>query len=131
MLTGRVVAGDPLAAASSAALQYVTDGNRGFSRARSGKGFRYLDANGRAVRDAATLSRIRALAIPPAWTRVWNSSNPHSTTGKFGQDLSRQIRRRIGTAPVVEANALHVGALRAIEPVVARYLDKARRKLRA
>jgi DNA topoisomerase-1 len=38
---------------------------------RCGSGFRYTDAAGRPVRSAAALRRIRALAIPPAWTRVW------------------------------------------------------------
>jgi DNA topoisomerase-1 len=30
-----------------------------------------MDATGRPVRDPGTLDRIRALAIPPAWTDVW------------------------------------------------------------
>src|SRR5438132_728299 len=33
--------------------------------------FRYLDAHGREIQDAATLERIEGLAIPPAWTDVW------------------------------------------------------------
>ncbi len=86
MLSGRVVAGDPEAAASSAALQYVSDDDGGLSRARSGKGFRYADAKGRAVRDAATLSRIRALAIPPAWTTVWISAVPDGHIQATGRD---------------------------------------------
>jgi DNA topoisomerase-1 len=35
------------------------------------RAFRYLRADGGVVRDAATLARIRSLAIPPAWTDVW------------------------------------------------------------
>lgn len=53
------------------------------------------------------------------------------TTGKLGTQLARQIRRRIGTGTVVEPGALHVDALRAIEPIVARYLDTARRRKHA
>ncbi len=86
MLTGRVVAGDPIAAASSAALQYVSDDDKGISRARSGRGFRYADAKGRVVRDPATLSRIRALAIPPAWTNVWISPDPDGHIQATGRD---------------------------------------------
>src|SRR5688572_9412370 len=86
MLASRVVEGDPLAAASAVALQYVTDADSGISRTRSGKGFRYTDANGRAVRDAATLSRIRALAIPPAWTHVWISADPDGHIQATGRD---------------------------------------------
>ena len=39
-------------------------------RQARGKGFRYLDADGAPVRDAATLARIRSLAIPPAYRDV-------------------------------------------------------------
>jgi DNA topoisomerase I len=38
---------------------------------RSGRGFRYTDADGRTVRDRLVLERIRSLVIPPAWTDVW------------------------------------------------------------
>ena len=33
--------------------------------------FSYLSPTGRAVKDPATLRRIRSLAIPPAWKNVW------------------------------------------------------------
>jgi DNA topoisomerase-1 len=61
----------PEAAAKAARLRYVSDASPGITRKRSGERFRYIAANGSAVRDAATLDRIRALAIPPAWTDVW------------------------------------------------------------
>jgi DNA topoisomerase-1 len=43
----------------------------GIRRIGTGKTFRYIRPNGSVVRDAATLARIRSLAIPPAWTDVW------------------------------------------------------------
>ncbi|MGW0390699.1 DNA topoisomerase IB [Streptomyces sp. NPDC003042] len=43
----------------------------GYKRVRHGRGFRYLDSAGRPLTDASELARIRALAIPPAWTDVW------------------------------------------------------------
>ncbi|MGO1055578.1 DNA topoisomerase IB [Crossiella sp. CA198] len=43
----------------------------GLTRARHGRGFRYLDARGEPVRDAGTLRRIKDLVIPPAWREVW------------------------------------------------------------
>jgi DNA topoisomerase-1 len=49
----------------------VDDSAPGIRRQRKGSGFCYLDARGKVVRDAAVLRRIRALAIPPAWTEVW------------------------------------------------------------
>ncbi len=58
-------------AAAQAGLRYVQDDRPGMRRLPCGKGFRYVDAAGRHVRDQATLARIRSLAIPPAWEDVW------------------------------------------------------------
>src|SRR5438067_10386731 len=61
----------PAAAARAAGLRYVTDTGPGIGRRRSGGAFRYIAPGGKPIRDAETISRIRALAIPPAWTDVW------------------------------------------------------------
>jgi DNA topoisomerase-1 len=61
----------PQRAADAAGLRYVTDSQPGFGREKVGRSFRYLGRNGRVLRDAKTLGRIRSLVIPPAWTRVW------------------------------------------------------------
>jgi DNA topoisomerase IB len=42
----------------------------GIQRVRRGKGFSYVDADGKAV-DKETKQRIQDLVIPPAWTDVW------------------------------------------------------------
>ncbi|WP_431262258.1 DNA topoisomerase IB [Roseateles chitinivorans] len=52
-------------------LRWVSDCEPGLRRKRAAKGFRYVDGQGRPVRDASTLQRIRALAIPPAYEDVW------------------------------------------------------------
>ncbi|UXH80529.1 DNA topoisomerase IB [Roseateles amylovorans] len=52
-------------------LRWVSDCEPGLRRQRAGKGFRYIDASGRSVRDPEVLRRIRALAIPPAYEQVW------------------------------------------------------------
>jgi DNA topoisomerase-1 len=57
--------------ARAAGLRYVSGAEPGIRRRRAGEAFRYLHPDGRAVRDQATLARIRRLAIPPAWTEVW------------------------------------------------------------
>jgi len=57
-----------------AGLTYVERTMPGITRRRAGKGFRYLDATGRAV-PAATRERIVGLAIPPAWQEVWICSD--------------------------------------------------------
>ena len=61
----------PPAAARAAGLRYVSDEGPGIHRKRAGKGFTFIDEEGRPVRDPETLTRLRHLAIPPAWTDVW------------------------------------------------------------
>jgi DNA topoisomerase-1 len=76
----------PIDSARAAGLSYVTDSATGLSRRRSGRGFRYLDPDGRPVRDADTLRRIASLAIPPAWSEVWISPGPESHLQATGRD---------------------------------------------
>lgn len=57
--------------AKVAGLRYVSDERAGITRRRSGKSFRYTGPKDSPVRDVDTLSRIRRLAIPPAWKDVW------------------------------------------------------------
>jgi DNA topoisomerase-1 len=58
--------------ARAAGLRYVNDVcTPGIRRLGSPGRFRYVTAAGRPLRDAGALQRIRALAIPPAWTDVW------------------------------------------------------------
>lgn len=52
-------------------LRRSDHGAAGISRRRRGKKFSYFDALGEPVTDPATLARIEALVIPPAWTDVW------------------------------------------------------------
>ncbi len=54
-----------------AKLTYASDLEPGIGRKRAGKGFSYLGLDGRALRDKKLLARLKALAIPPAWTEVW------------------------------------------------------------
>jgi DNA topoisomerase-1 len=60
----------------------------GLARARAGRGFSYRDASGRTVHDAATLERIRSLAIPPAWTEVWITVHPNGHIQATGLDAA-------------------------------------------
>jgi DNA topoisomerase I len=62
---------DGRASARAAGLRYSTDARPGITRQRRGRGFSYRRPDGEVVHDRAVLARIRALAIPPAWTDVW------------------------------------------------------------
>jgi DNA topoisomerase-1 len=77
---------DPVVAAEAAQLRYVSDSMPGIRRRRAGQGFSYVDAKGGRVRDPATLSRIRALAIPPAWQDVWICPDPDGHLQAVGKD---------------------------------------------
>lgn len=80
--------------ASAAGLRYVDPDSPGISRRRAGRGFRYLTSAGATIRDAATLARIAAIVIPPAWIDVWISPDPAGHILATGRDARgrRQYR---------------------------------------
>lgn len=65
--------------------------DRGYTRIRSGSGFRYTDADGAAL-PAPERERVVALVIPPAWTDVWISavSDGHVQAMGFDEAGRRQ-----------------------------------------
>jgi DNA topoisomerase-1 len=69
-----------------APLRYARSDRPGISRRRAGKGFIYLDPDGKRLRDRDTLARIRALVVPPAWTGVWISPDPRAHLQATGRD---------------------------------------------
>ena len=77
---------DAAQAASDAGLRHVSDSAPGLRRESSGDGFVYRKADGSAVDDEATLQRIRALAIPPAWTDVWICPHARGHLQASGRD---------------------------------------------
>ncbi len=77
---------DPVIAARAAGLRYTSDAHPGITRKRSGRAFRYLDSDGHAVRERETLSRIKSLAIPPAWKDVWICPLPSGHLQATGRD---------------------------------------------
>ena len=87
---------DPQAIASArrAGLIYVSDDQPGIRRRKTGKGFSYVDANGKKVANKNELQRLRSLAVPPAYTDVWICSNPNGHLQATGRDarLRKQYR---------------------------------------
>lgn len=59
-----------------------------------GQGFWYRDPDGRKVEDRETLQRIARLAIPPAWTDVWISTDPDGHIQATGRDQRRRKQYR-------------------------------------
>ncbi|HUR67924.1 MAG TPA: DNA topoisomerase IB [Candidatus Thermoplasmatota archaeon] len=76
----------PSAAARALGLRYVTDRAPGIRRVPIHGHVRYEDARGRAVKDKATLARIKALVIPPAWTHVWICPDARGHIQATGRD---------------------------------------------
>jgi DNA topoisomerase I len=99
----------------------------GISRVRVAGGFGYRDPAGAEITDPATLQRIGALALPPAWQSVWISPDPLGHIQATGTDsrgrtqyryhqLWREQRdvqkfehmlRFAGALPALRAAALH------------------------
>jgi DNA topoisomerase-1 len=69
-----------------AGLKYVSDAQPGIRRRRRGKGFSYSTPAGEPVRDSVNLARIRALAIPPAWTNIWICPSSRGHIQATGRD---------------------------------------------
>src|SRR4029079_3877818 len=76
----------PAESAKAAGLRYTTDARPGIRRIRRGRAFTYVDPQGRAVRGAAELARIRSLVIPPAWSDVWICPDPRGHLQAVGRD---------------------------------------------
>jgi DNA topoisomerase IB len=81
-------------AALEAGLIYVCDADPGIRRRRHGRGFGYCLPDGKPVRDAATLARIRALAIPPAYTDVWICRQVKGHLQATGRDARKRKQYR-------------------------------------
>jgi DNA topoisomerase-1 len=67
-------------------LKRASDGAPGYTRRTAGGRFVYYRASGSRLRDAAELSRIRMLAIPPAWTSVWICADSQGHIQATGRD---------------------------------------------
>lgn len=85
---------DPAEAARDAGLVYVSDEVPGIRRRRSGRGFTYLGPDGATIADRRELRRIKALAVPPAWTEVWICPSPRGHVQATGRDARRRKQYR-------------------------------------
>jgi DNA topoisomerase-1 len=77
---------DSQAVAREAGLRYIDDRRPGITRRLRGRHFAYRYPDGTFVRDSVEVSRIRALAIPPAYTDVWISPIANGHIQATGRD---------------------------------------------
>ena len=77
---------EPADSARAAGLRYVSDRSPGIRRRMGTLGFEYVDTTGARITDETELSRIRRLAIPPAWADVWICPTPRGHLQATGRD---------------------------------------------
>ncbi len=77
---------DPVESAKEAGLRYFNEGKLTISRHKHGDGWRYLDKNEEPVKDVDTITRIKSLVLPPAWTEVRISPAHNSHLQAVGLD---------------------------------------------
>jgi DNA topoisomerase I len=87
-----------VASAEIAGLRYVSDRQRGIARRKGPGGFVYIGADGKVIRNRTVLDRIRALAVPPAWTDVWICSDPRGHIQATGRDAKQRKQYRYHAA---------------------------------
>jgi DNA topoisomerase I len=75
-------------------LTYVESSELGLRRRRCGKGFNYLDPTGATVRGKAFKARIKALAVPPAWTDVCIAQDESAHIQAIGRDAEGRLQYR-------------------------------------
>lgn len=88
------LAQDPVQIARAVRLVYVNDSMPGITRHRSGDRFVYKGPKGDLIDEEATLERIRKMALPPAWERVWICPRPNGHLQATGIDTKNRKQYR-------------------------------------
>lgn len=108
-------------------LTWCSDELPGIRRTAAGDGFHYHDARGQRITDGTVLERIRALAIPPAWTEVWICPRATGHIQAIGRDVKG--RKQYRYHPDWSAHAAETKFERL--PDFARALPKLRKRVEA
>lgn len=81
------------AAASIAHLIYVNDKDPGIERIKKRNNFLYL-LNQKRIAEKTEIERIKKLAIPPAWTKVWICAKHNGHIQATGYDIRQRKQYR-------------------------------------
>jgi DNA topoisomerase I len=99
-------------------------------RVKRGKNYSFVRANGSHIRDARTIRRLHAMAVPPAYRQVRYSHDPSSHLQAVGRDAAGRLQYRYHAdwEKVREHSKAHrlarlVGALPKIRRNVSKYLS--------
>lgn len=115
--------------ATKARLRVWSDSKPGIRRERAGATFRYHDARGKLVRDANALARIRALAIPPAWTDVLVCPDANGHLQAIGYDARRRKQYRYHPAFRAKRDGAKYGRMLAFGRALSRIRSRVERDL--
>jgi DNA topoisomerase-1 len=63
-------------------------------RIKRGKSYTFIRANGSHIRDARTIRRLHAMAVPPAYVEVRYSPDPNSHLQAVGRDAAGRLQYR-------------------------------------
>lgn len=77
-----------------AKLRYVKDSNPGYTRKRVGRTFVFTTCEGRKVKSPVIISRLKRLAVPPAYTNVWYSKDPRGHIQAVARDSKKRKQYR-------------------------------------
>lgn len=80
-------------AAEIADLVYVNVNSEGITRIKKGKGYAYIFRS-KSITDQKETERIKKLAIPPSWTRVWICPRVNGHIQATGLDLRQRKQYR-------------------------------------
>ena len=75
-------------------LRHVSRDKLTIRRVRRGKGWSYLRASGRVIRDAAIVKRLARLAVPPAYEAVVYADDPAAHLQAVGRDAAGRMQYR-------------------------------------
>ena len=114
---------------SSVNLVYLNDSEKGIQRIKKGKKFEYKIEKV-IIKDENTLSRIKQLAIPPAWTQVWISEKDNAHLQCTGLDVAGRKQYRYHSKWVNKRNETKYYRLLEFGKVLPDFRKKLARDLR-
>jgi DNA topoisomerase-1 len=124
-------AGEHRRRAVRAGLVYVTDAFAGIRRRRAGSGWIYFAPNGVRIRDPDKRRRLKALAIPPAWTDVWICPDPSGHIQATARDARGRKQYRYHASYREACDRSKFRRMLEFSEILPRLRDRVERELRA
>jgi len=113
------------------ALVDTVDSAPGIGRARRGRGWRFIAADGSVITDVDDRMRILALGIPPAWRKVWINPDPDAPVQATGLDAAGRKQYRYHNRWREQRDEEKFAGLPAFADYLPRLRAEVRRKLKS